>query len=129
MDRHIGHAGIDSQLAGDVTPTRISYADPDTAATPVSEWSDDGPEISTEAREHGFDTAGALARLGLAGSFDVDSPTDNQSISSFSALTIRESALSFESDTTTVHAPSVANSQNSSGIQASATSSRYPGMF
>lgn len=130
VDWHTRRQDSDRQSAGDVTPTRFSYADPDTAATPVSEWSEDGSEISRGSSEYEFDTAAARAKFGSTAYIDADSPSDDLSISaSLSALTIRETDLSFESDVATVRQTSVANSQYSSASQGSATSQRYQGMF
>jgi hypothetical protein len=128
IDRYIRRPDADS---GDVTPTKISYDDPYTAKSPVSEWSDDGSETPGGSSEYSFNAAAARARGDFPGSFDLDSPTDHESTSSFSARTVRESEYSFDSDrseTGTLREASVVGSQYSSASQGSATSLRYQGV-
>jgi hypothetical protein len=111
---------------GDVTPTRSSYAHPFTVATPVSEWSDCGSEISRTSRGYDLEDDGAQrgARFESAGRVALDNPTDDWSSSSWNSVSFVESEFSFQSDTATVRAAPDSQSQYSSRSQASATSWR-----
>jgi hypothetical protein len=107
---------------GDVTPTRSSYTDPLTAASPMSGWSESQSEFSRQSSEYRPKTMVQNLLVGLFGNL-----RQRMKIASRNAPSIVESQYSFQSDTATVRTASVAQSQHSRRSQASATSWRHQG--